>query len=192
MKTQPTSWWSSWWWEIGSVALSLTCMALLVSMLLKSDGMELEKWDMPIQPNSLIAVLTTVAKTAMMVPVASCLSQLKWRHFTGGSTDSLYALQVFDDASRGPWGSFMLLLSRNMRIWKRTWNGEGNAIFAWALAFVTLLALGIDPSAQQILDFPTRQVVADKTALAGEKGPMLMYADRYDSRVFGGDEGGKS
>jgi len=83
----------------------------------------------------------------------------------------------------------MLLLSRNMRIWKRTWNGEGNAIFAWALAFVTLLALGIDPSAQQILDFPTRQVVADKTALAGEKGPMLIYADKYDLRVFGGDEG---
>ncbi|KAI5862202.1 hypothetical protein GGS23DRAFT_597817 [Durotheca rogersii] len=63
------------------------------------NGLPLRSWWLPIQPNSLIAVLTTVAKTAMMVAVASCLDQLKWRHFTASRKRLVY-LQLFDDASR--------------------------------------------------------------------------------------------
>ena len=93
----------------------------------------------------------------MMVPVASCLSQLKWRHFMRRS-DNLSILEVFDDASRGPWGSKILLLSIRRR-----------ALISWTLAIITIAALGVDPSAQQILDFPTRLTpLKNVTAVFGQ------------------------
>ena len=150
---------NGWWWEISSTVLSFVCMVLLLVLLLKSNNRPLESWKLPIQPSSLIAVFTTIAKTSMMVPVASCLSQLKWRHFMHRS-DRLHSLQVFDDASRGPWGSTMLLLALRRR-----------AILAWGLAIVTVVALGIDPSAQQILDFPARtSPLTNVTAVLGRAG----------------------
>ena len=45
------------------------------------DGRALRAWRMPIEPNSLVAVFTTLAKTALMIPVASAISQMKWLWF---------------------------------------------------------------------------------------------------------------
>ncbi|KAK5662711.1 hypothetical protein OQA88_8627 [Cercophora sp. LCS_1] len=154
-----------WWWEVAAASLSTVCMVLLLILLLLTNDTPLEKWPLPIQPNSLIAVLTTGAKTTMMVPVAACLSQLKWRHYSR-YTDKLQQLQVFDDASRGPWGSFIMILSLRKR-----------AILAWSLAFVTIVALGIDPSAQQILDFPLRDSeLTNLTVALGQSGNYLSKA----------------
>ncbi|KAJ9136840.1 hypothetical protein NKR23_g9547 [Pleurostoma richardsiae] len=120
-------------------------MLLILVVLFKANNHPLESWPLWIQPNSLISVFTTLGRTAMMVPVASCISQLKWRHFHL-RPNRLSHLQALDDASRGPWGSFMLLLTV-----------RANALMAGALAVVSLIALGIDPAAQQILGFPQRE-----------------------------------
>lgn len=83
----------------------------------------------------------------MMVPITGCLSQLKWeQHFC--RPNPLNRLQIFDEASRGPWGSFVMLY----RMWYQ-------ALLASALALLILISLGIDTSAQQILGFPQRLVV---------------------------------
>ncbi|KAI0187781.1 hypothetical protein F4808DRAFT_19588 [Astrocystis sublimbata] len=145
------SWW--WWWEIAATILSLTSLVLLFILLAKSNGRRLSSWSLPIQPDSLIAVLTTVAKTSIMVPVASCLSQLKWGHFMSQSRP-LNQFQVMDDASRGPWGSFVFLIS-GLKI---------RAFIPIALSFITVVALGIEPSAQQILDFPDRKSMQTNTS----------------------------
>ncbi|OIW26634.1 hypothetical protein CONLIGDRAFT_482321 [Coniochaeta ligniaria NRRL 30616] len=137
---------SWWWWEITAAALSIVCMSLILVLLMKISNISLSDWPLPIQPNSLIAVLTTVGKASLLVPVAACISQLKWRHFQQRQ-DHLQTMQLFDDASRGPWGSAVMLLSVRTR-----------AVLAWAFAFVTVAALGIDPTAQQILEFPSRTV----------------------------------
>ncbi|KAF4979262.1 hypothetical protein FZEAL_4507 [Fusarium zealandicum] len=155
-----------WWWEIGAAVLSLTCMGLIMGVLIRADATRLEGWPLSIQPNSIIAVLTTVAKTAMMVPITSCLSQLKWRHVTTRPRP-LADLQVFDDASRGPWGSTVL-------IWKLPLQSK----LGWALAMVTVIALGIEPSAQQILDFPVQERILDNTTASIGK------ADNYFSKGF--------
>ncbi|GAW17468.1 hypothetical protein ANO14919_069250 [Xylariales sp. No.14919] len=153
----PPTWWWWWWWEIGAAVLSITSLVLLFVLLSQSDGRRLQSWYLPIQPNSLIAVLTTVAKTSMMVPVASCLSQLKWRHFIS-QPRPLDQFQVMDDASRGPWGSFVLLI-KGLKI---------RTFLPLSLAFVTVVGLGFEPSAQQILDFPERtSVLANVSAEVG-------------------------
>lgn len=161
---EPISWW--WWWEIGAVVLSAVSMGLVLLVLLTVNNRPLQAWGLPIQPNSLIAVFTTIGKTAMLVPVAAALSQLKWRHFHS-RPQQLVHLQLFDDASRGPWGSFMMLL-----------NVRTRAVLAWGFALVTVAALGIEPSAQQILEFTSQDIVDDGLKVE------IASTDSYTSRAF--------
>ncbi|KAK4165481.1 hypothetical protein QBC43DRAFT_287649 [Cladorrhinum sp. PSN259] len=163
----PTSphWW--WWWEIGAMFISVFCMASVVIILAQIDDLPLDSWLLPIQTNSLIAVLTTIAKTSMLVAGAGCLSQLKWRHFRNGN-QRLYDMQLFDDASRGPWGSFMFLGSIR----------SSAMVFGYFLSFATIAALGIEPSTQQVLKLETRN-----TRLPNAR-PVLGVADEYLSRAF--------
>lgn len=135
-----------WWWEdIAAAMFSIVCMSMVAAVLVSAHDTPLEDWPASIQPNSIIAILTTLSKVAMLVPITSCLSQLKWRHMST-QPRPLSHLQVFDDASRGPWGSAALM-----------WKLPLQSRLGWALALVTVVALGIEPSAQQILAFPVRE-----------------------------------
>ncbi|KAI4870994.1 hypothetical protein F4820DRAFT_442424 [Hypoxylon rubiginosum] len=159
-----TWWW--WWWEIGAIILCIVCIGLVIGVLQRIEDQPIELWPYAIRPNSLISVLTTIAKAAMLIPIASCLSQAKWSHFQR-RPHALDHLQLYDDASRGPWGSFLLLFSWRLK-----------AVAAWALAFVTLVALGIEPSVQQILEPRNRQApLANATAQIGR-------AENYTSRAI--------
>ncbi|KAK8103196.1 hypothetical protein PG984_016342, partial [Apiospora sp. TS-2023a] len=168
---KPTSWW--WWWEILATVLSIACMGGLIVILAKIDNIPLPHWWLPIRPNSLIAVLTTVAKSSMMLSVASCISQLKWEHFFQ-QPRKLLDLETFDEASRGPWGSATLLTLLALR---------GPILFTCGLALVTIVSLGIDPCAQQVLDFPTQLTPLDNITV--EMG----VANQYFSKGMREDPG---
>jgi hypothetical protein len=157
-----TKWW--WWWEIGSALLSVACVGAVTAVLRYIENKTIEEWGFSIAPNSLIAILTTISKAAMMVVIASCISQLKWSYFSKNPR-LIKDLDRFDEASRGPWGSLIFLSSVRIR-----------SITASALALVTILALGIEPSAQQILEISTRNEV-----LQGAE-PSIPYADSYSSK----------
>jgi hypothetical protein len=160
-----------WRWEIASSGLSIASMALVLAILTKTNNQPLKDWTLPIQPNSLISVCTTIGKSAMMVPVASCIGQLRWRYFAQRSRP-LRDLQIFDDASRGPWGATMVLLQRLNKAWLIT-----------AFAIVTIISLGIEPSAQQILSFGTREVelvnVTARTGLAASYSSKTLPQSQY-------------
>jgi len=155
-----------WWWEISGALLSAVCMGLILIILAKADGIALDAWRLPIQPNSLISVFTTVGKSALMVPLAGCLSQLAWQHFAS-EPKSLDHMRVFDDASRGPWGAMELIFVIGKK-----------GYLARFLAVATVLALGIEPFAQQVLEFGNRDV---EVAM-----PMVQIASAstYQSRAF--------
>ncbi|KAH8883741.1 hypothetical protein GQ53DRAFT_830415 [Thozetella sp. PMI_491] len=132
------SWW--WWWEIGACATSIASMTLLLALLAIVNGTPTDSWALSIRPNSLISVSTTIARAAMMVSVTSCISQLKWKHYLRGP-DRLSSLQIFDDASRGPWGALVALLTLRTKSTVMT-----------ALAALTLISIAIESMTQQILD----------------------------------------
>lgn len=91
-----------------------------------------------------------------MVPIAACLNQMKWDHFEYRE-NPLEHLQLYDDASRGPWGSFLLLVT-----------GRAKVLTAWAFAAVTLVSLGNDPSTQQMIETRSKQAnMVNTTALSG-------------------------
>jgi hypothetical protein len=142
-----------WWWEILSAILSVLSMVAVIAILCYFQDRPRESWTFSISPNSIISVFITVAKSALILTVAECLSQGKWGHFQ--NPNRLSELELIDTASRGPWGSLQLLLGMKTRNWVSS-----------CAAFVIILALAADPFAQQILLYPTRQVsLRNETAL---------------------------
>ncbi|KAF1992808.1 hypothetical protein P154DRAFT_411915, partial [Amniculicola lignicola CBS 123094] len=97
-----------WWWEIGAILVSLIAMLLIFVILFMMNGKSLASWQLPIQINSLIAVFSTISKSALLLALAEGLSQLKWNAFEKQGGATLDQLQIMDDASRGPWGSLMM------------------------------------------------------------------------------------
>lgn len=161
----------SWWREMIATIFSITSMALVLVLVLKINNTALGSWNfhvgsLAIQPNTLISVLTTIGQTLMMVPVTACIGQLKWRYFR--RSRHLHHMQLMDDASRGPWGSLLLL----------SHLASTKAATASLLALVTIVALGIGPSAQQILEFrPERVLLKNATAEIG-------LASNYSSKSY--------
>ncbi|KAI1737700.1 hypothetical protein F4680DRAFT_204003 [Xylaria scruposa] len=155
-----------WWWEMGATVLSLTSLSLIITLLTYIDDAPLSDWPLPIQPNSLLAVLTTAMKTTMLVSVTSCIGQLKWRHFATRAR-SIHELESLDDASRGPWGALILIFTLRAK-----------SLMSICLAISSLLALGIEPSTQQIINIKTRDItVPNDSALTSRAEAYFSEAD---------------
>jgi hypothetical protein len=143
-------WDGSWVWEIGSVTLAVVGVVLLVAFLFKINNTPYTDWKYTVSPNTVVSIIMTITKAALLVSVSSCLGQLKWNLFQNPAP--LYHMQVIDQASRGPWGSLEVLL--------RGIFGSRTGSLTYVGASLTVLALAVDPFAQQILTFPPRSVPA--------------------------------
>lgn len=151
-----------WWPECLAMLGSIAFLIAIAAVLLAFHTKPLATWSMPwqIKPNTLVSILMTLCRLTMLVVVAECLSQLKWVYFQQRA-HPLTHFQVFDDASRGPWGSLRLLIAVN-------WT----AIAASFGAVITILALAMEPFTQQVLSYPVRN--------ATERTAVLWRADAYD------------
>lgn len=156
-----------WWWEVYATLLAIASTAAIVGVLIHVNGKPLSSWSLLIQPNSLVAVFSTIAKSALLVPVAECLSQLKWNYFE--KPRALSQMQVFDDASRGPWGALKLL-----------WTTRTTALLASAGAFLMLLMLAFEPFTQQVIQFNSRNI-----PLLNETGSMSYTKSLSDLQYYG-------
>lgn len=95
----------TWHWEILNVLFSIACVVAMGILLGQLDGKSLSIWakGMPLSPNAVIAILSTASKASLIMAVAESLSQLQWLHYD--KSQSIGQLEMFDDASRGPWGA---------------------------------------------------------------------------------------
>ena len=98
-----------WLMEIISWLISALCTGAILIMVAVFDHRPLASWDSVISLNTFISILSKVAISAMLFPVAESLGQLKWGWFRDGSR-KLWDFEIFDNASRGPWGSFLLII----------------------------------------------------------------------------------
>ncbi|KAI1809590.1 hypothetical protein GGS20DRAFT_590453 [Poronia punctata] len=164
-------WWWWWWWEIGAGVITLLSIVSVLLLLVKIDHKLRKDWILdPIQPNSLLSIAINLSKTSLLVSTAACISQLKWQHFL--RPRRLNELQIFDDASRGPWGSAIM-------IWKLfSTANRTRTVIGIGLAVSNVLALGIDPSAQQLIALEAKEVrVRNSSVLASR-------ADSYYSQSW--------
>ncbi|KAH7073498.1 hypothetical protein BKA63DRAFT_603866 [Paraphoma chrysanthemicola] len=132
-----------WWWEFGSILVAIGSTAAVIAVLVKVDDSPIATWPFSIQPASLVSIFSAIAKSALLVPIAMCLGQLKWNYFE--KPRSLDYMQVFDDASRGPWGAMVLL-----------WKTKGMARLAGIGAVVTVLLIMFEPFSQQAISFTSK------------------------------------
>ncbi|KAM0421049.1 hypothetical protein ACHAPT_011120 [Fusarium lateritium] len=84
-------------------------------MLQRFDGQRIPEWPLGLTINTAIALLSTMSRTAFVMPVSESVSQLKWLWYQ--KERPLADFQTFDDASRGPWGSLKLLVSMRKKAW---------------------------------------------------------------------------
>lgn len=106
------------WWlpEIVASALSVASLLSMVILLRKYKGRGIDHLDLPswLTLNGIIALLSTLNRVCLMLPVGAAMSQEAWLWFsTPGQTERcnsrLRDLELTDAASRGAWGSLVLL-----------------------------------------------------------------------------------
>lgn len=112
-----------------------------ISVLYHLDGQSLHQWPIGL---TVITVLSKVASAALILPISEAIGQLKWTWFDGKKARNVFDFEIFDKASRGAWGSVMLLC--------RT-KGKSLAAFG---AVLTLLLLAMDMFFQKVTDLPER------------------------------------
>ncbi|PQE03105.1 Carboxylic ester hydrolase protein [Rutstroemia sp. NJR-2017a BVV2] len=160
----------NWWlWEIISIFVSIIYMACIVVVLLSYHNRPIPSLPAGLTFNALISLLATLSKAAMLVAVASCISQLKWHWFS--STRRMRDFELFDQVSRGPWGS-LCLITRTRSPWL---VGLG--------AFITIIALGVEPFIQQIIFFTVEPMTTPTTSI-------ISRAQTYDAGASLSDFGG--
>jgi hypothetical protein len=145
-----------WHYEGISIATSFLCTAAVIAILARMNNNPLSSWTFSISLNATIAAFITAAQSTAIFSVASCQSQSKWLHFKK-SARKLHELELFENASRGPWGSLVVLSRVRWRL----------SLIAGTGAMVTILALGIHASAQQLVGLDSRQVEVDHDAAFG-------------------------
>jgi hypothetical protein len=133
------SWTSSWIYEICAIVVSVAFMVAIVVVLnMRIDRKLRSSWTLPLAPNTVIALFSTLSKSAILLVITACISQLKWIYF-GRRGHRVMDLQTFDDASRGPLGAISLIVRIR---WGATIASFG--------ALLTILALAQDAFYQQI------------------------------------------
>ncbi|KAF2136588.1 uncharacterized protein K452DRAFT_237227 [Aplosporella prunicola CBS 121167] len=162
-------WVKEWWfWEIGGCFLSVGCMVTII-VLLRFDEKPRSQWKLSISPNTLVSTLTTIAKTALLLPVAECLTQLKWRHFSLQS-HPLADVESFDAASRGPWGAFVF-----------PWKTKLKSRIALMGALIVAGSLTMEPLGQVAVSYRSQLVFPPANDVKNENRSGIFVAQAYNT-----------
>lgn len=108
-----TEWFDDWWlFEIFCALLATTCFVVLAAILSHYNGNTVPQWGAvlgaSITLNTVVSLLSVTGQAALLVPVTESISQLKWLWYWNHERP-LTDLNMFDQASRGAWGSLALL-----------------------------------------------------------------------------------
>ncbi|KAK6082490.1 hypothetical protein SCUP234_04329 [Seiridium cupressi] len=155
-----------WTWEFLSLLVAIGLMAATIGILAHFEGQKVPDWPFSINLNTLVALLSTIQRAAMLVAVAEVIGQLKYAYFS--RPKPLKDLHDFDRASRSVNGSIKLLFV------------APKSLLAVVGATVTILSLAIGPFTQQAIRSVTcPQLVADANASIPVShfvpGPALFY-----------------
>ncbi|KAK1585251.1 uncharacterized protein LY79DRAFT_591627 [Colletotrichum navitas] len=146
-----TSLFEEWYyvWEVFGILISGLAIVAICMVVSHFDGKQVPDWEAKVPYrkekfrltiNSLLSMLSVLGSTCAMIPVTKSLGQLKYLWFMEQDR-KLADLEVFDSASRGKFGSAML-------IWKLRFKH-----LAVLGGLASLLALAYGPFVQNLLTF---------------------------------------
>ncbi|KAJ8113487.1 hypothetical protein OPT61_g4396 [Boeremia exigua] len=120
-------------------------------------------------------ILGKVASAVLIIPVTEALGQLKWNWFND-SSKAMWDFEIFDKATRGPWGAAVLL-----------YRTKGRSLAALG-ALLVVLVLAIDAFLQQLINMPDRWAL-QVGGIAGDLSRTIRYEPksntfyRYDVEI---------
>ena len=109
-------WW--WAWEVLATAISITATISLIIVLSQADGRLQKSWTFgaaQLTINTIVALLSTVIRAALLGAVTGALNQSLWNRFSpskggaSGPARPLKDLDTFGGAATDAWGSLKLL-----------------------------------------------------------------------------------
>ena len=111
------SYWANeaWLYEFLAWLISCYCFGGIVITLLAHNGQPIPEWPLDITINAIVSALSTVMSSALLVPVSNAIGQAKWSWIVKERRRELEDIAVFDEASRGGWGSLVLLMKKGLR-----------------------------------------------------------------------------
>ncbi|KAF3042260.1 hypothetical protein E8E11_005129 [Didymella keratinophila] len=174
-RSHHATWLHPWSWEMGACLASLIGYFSIIGLLTVYDGKSRPDWPYGITLNSAVSFLATVTKGFTLVSIAACTSQFMWISY-GRKTQNLYEIDIYDAASRGPWGAFVLLCTFKMKN------------IACLLALLALLAIGVDPTVQQAIDYRTRDVEVIQDARLPRAQSFTQVDDGATGSLIGGPQ----
>ncbi|KAF3014158.1 hypothetical protein E8E14_001563 [Neopestalotiopsis sp. 37M] len=161
-------------WRLDIAALILSCCALiaLIALLIYGNNRPLEQWELFFSINTVVSILGTITRAPLAFCIGSCLAQAKWIWFSQ-RTDSLRAFERFEDASRGPMGSFKLVYW----LYYRHWIVIGGIL--------TVIILGFEPFLQAIISYEGQTSLdVDMLQSPWMDTPLSMNAGLYSPDVI--------
>lgn len=96
---------NSWALELLAWCFAAVTFAILIAVLAVFNGKPRSHWHSSISVNTLVNLLTTIASTALIFPVASCIAQLRWL-WLRKKEQSVAGLQSFGN---GPVDIFVMI-----------------------------------------------------------------------------------
>lgn len=154
----------TWLWEVLAISFSILCFLVVICLLRVYDQKASPSFPHDLTLNSITSVLSAASKSSMIYAVTASIGQLKWNWYYT-KKEQLQHIQLFDDASRGPWGSMMMLFSH-----------KGCSLASLG-ALITLLALAFDPFMQQILRYPIRQTPSSSKVATVKQANTFLITD---------------
>lgn len=128
-----------WFFEITAWVVSALCLCAIVATYVVVKERPLAELGSVL---TITNILGKVATAALIVPTTEALGQLKWNWFN--TSNAIWDFEIFDKATRGPWGAAMLL-----------YRTKGRSLASLG-AIIILLLLAIDSFLQQTIDLPER------------------------------------
>lgn len=143
------------------MVIAVGALAGMIGMLIHLDNSPLDSWTLRFGPNTVVSILAGVCRGLLVTVIATCIAQLRWPYFAS-APQRLSEFDTFDGAARGAWGSlkFLFLIP---------FTRDTLATIASFGACLMILAIAIDPFAQQMLTFDSKAVPT-----TGGPSPALM------------------
>jgi hypothetical protein len=156
-----------WILEISTLIISTLCMLAIVGIYFHIKGKDMSKSEVLLNCAN---ILGKIASATLIIPTSEALGQLKWSWFN--QSNAMWDFEIFDKATRGPWGAALLL-----------YRTKGRSLAAFGALLIVLL-LAIDTFFQQVI------VYTDFWELSsyGELPRVVRYHPFYAPEFFQGIE----
>lgn len=99
---------NTWLCEILAIIFSFACFIAITCVLWVFNDKPPPDFAYGFTLNAIISILATASKSSLIYVIGECIGQLKWIWFYQKEKKRLYDMDLFDNASRGPLGSFAL------------------------------------------------------------------------------------